>query len=46
MVLWRTARDGGPPLSAAEGAELEQLIELETLAAGERGASVVREASS
>ena len=46
MVLWRTAREGGPPLSAAEGAELEQLIELETIAAGERGASVVREASS
>ncbi len=46
MARWRSARDGGPALSAAESAELDQLIELETLAAGERGAALMNEASS
>ena len=46
MACWRVARDGGPALTDAESAELDQLIELETLAAGERGAAVMREASS
>lgn len=43
MARWRVARDGGPALPEAESVELDQLIELETLAAGERGAAVVRE---
>lgn len=46
MARWRSARDGGPALSEAESAELDQLIELETLAAGERGAALMHEASS
>jgi hypothetical protein len=41
MAHWRAARDGGPPLSDSESIELDHLIELETLAAGERGAAVV-----
>jgi hypothetical protein len=45
MSRWRTARDGGAPLTDAEGEELDRLIELETLAAGERGAAVAREAA-
>ena len=36
MTRWRSAREGGPALSKAENAELDQLIELETLAAGKR----------
>ena len=46
MARWRSARDGGPSLSDSESAELHQLIELETLAAGERGVAVMHEASS
>ena len=46
MARWRSAREGGPALTDHEGAELDQLIEMETAAAGERGVLVAREEAS
>lgn len=36
MARWRTARDAGKALPAAEQAELEALVQAELRAAGER----------
>jgi hypothetical protein len=42
MAGWRAARDGGPPLPAADQAELDALVEAEVRAAGERAARLLR----
>ncbi len=39
MQRWRSGRDGGTPLSAAEMAELESLVERELVASGRRAAT-------
>ena len=43
MQRWRVAREDGTALSAAEQVELENMIEAELRAAGERTAALLRE---
>lgn len=43
MKCWRSARDGGNALTAAEQAELDELTETELRAAGQRAAALLRE---
>ena len=43
MARWRAARDAGGALSLAEQAELDNLVNAEVRAAGERTAAVLKE---
>lgn len=44
LARWRLTNDSGEPLAANEQVELEQLIEVELLAAGQRAATLAHEA--
>ncbi len=43
LAAWRAARDGGTPLSTADQAELEHLVDAEVHAATERAAALLHE---
>ena len=43
MRRWRQSRDGGPGLSPDETVELENLVDAEVRAAGQRTAALLRE---
>lgn len=43
MRRWRLARDGGAALSPVEQSELEELIDAEVRAAGQRAAAMLRQ---
>jgi sarcosine oxidase gamma subunit len=45
MARWRSARDGGQPLSARDQSELEELIDLEVQGATERATAVLEKLS-